>query len=453
MRYLIAIFIFAALGSVCFAASKPNILLIVSDDQGYHDLGCTGNKAIRTPHLDQLARRGVRLTNFYVTWPACTPSRGSILTGRYPQRNGLYDMIRNNTTDYGHKFTEEEYAVSPEMTLGLDLREVLLFEPLKKIGYRCGVVGKWDSGRAKRFLPPRRRADFFYGFANTGIDYWTHERYGIPSMFRGLKRIKEKGYATDLFEREAIRFLKESKGKPWLLYLPFNAPHGASNLSRPGVQAQEKYLKMYPDLDPKKNSTRHKAAVTNMDHAIGQVLEQIRRQGEEKNTLVIFFSDNGGSGAADNTPLRGRKAQMFEGGIRVPFVASWPGRLPQGKVSDELLSSLEIFPTLVQVAEAPLPANLQLDGFNMLPVLQGKAKSKRTTLFWQRRSDRAARVGKYKWVQSKKGSGLFDLSKDMGEKNDLSRSHPEVLARVKKEWQKWRKAMDAAEPRGPFRDY
>lgn len=362
-------------------------------------------------------------------------------------------MIRNNSTDYGKKFTEEEYAVSPEMTLGLDLREVLLSQPLKKVGYRCGMVGKWDSGRAKRYLPPRRGFDFFYGFANTGVDYWTHERYGVPSMFRGLERIKDKGYLTDLFEKEAIRFLKANHEHPWFLYLAFNAPHSASNLSRPGVQAKDEYLKMYPKHDVKKNSTRHMAAVTNMDHSIGQVLKQIRQQGDADNTLIIFFSDNGGSGAADNHPLRGRKAQMFEGGIRVPLIAHWPGVLPEGKVNDAFLSSFEIYPTLVDVAGASRPEGVKLDGFNMLKVLQGKEQSKRQSMFWQRRKDKAARVGKYKWVDSAKGKGLYDLSKDIGEKQDLSQSHPKVLARLKNAWQQWRKKMNEAEPRGPFRDY
>jgi arylsulfatase A len=172
------------------AAEKPNILLIVSDDQGYADGGCFGGKLVKTPHLDRLAKQGVRLTNYYVTWPACTPSRGSILTGRYPQHNGLYDMIRNNEVDYGYQFDEAAYAVSPEMTLGLDVREITMAQVLKNAGYTTGVVGKWDSGRARRFLPLQRGFDFYYGFANTGIDYWTHERYGIPSLFRGNERIK-----------------------------------------------------------------------------------------------------------------------------------------------------------------------------------------------------------------------------------------------------------------------
>src|SRR5918994_900478 len=198
---------------------RPNVLLIVSDDQGYADLGCFGGKRIKTPHLDRLARGGVRATSFYVTWPACTPSRGSLLTGRYPQRNGLYDMVRNDLVNYGHRYTPEEYAVSPEMTLGLDVREKTVGDVLRRTGYRTGMVGKWDMGQARRFLPLQRGFDVFFGHGNNGIDYYTHERYGVPSLFRGNDRVKETGYATDLFRREALRFLDGGKDEPFFLCL------------------------------------------------------------------------------------------------------------------------------------------------------------------------------------------------------------------------------------------
>lgn len=445
-----------ALAAPSVAAAKPelpNILLIVSDDQGFADGGCFGGKGILTPNLDKLAKDGVRLTNFYVTWPACTPSRGSLLTGRYPQRNGLYDMIRNNEVDFGFQYDEASYAVSPEMTLGLDVREVTIAQVFKKAGYATGVVGKWDSGRAKRFLPLQRGFDFFYGFANTGIDYWTHERYGIPSMFRGNERIKEEGYATDLFEREAAGFIRTNKNKPWFLYVPFNAPHSASNLKEKGVQAQDKYLKMYPDLDPKSNRARYLAAVTNMDLAIGNLLALLKELGLAESTLVIFHSDNGGSGPSDNGPLRGSKGTLYEGGIRVPFLARWPNVIPAGTVRNDLLTSLEVLPTVAAVANAELPKGVVLDGFNMIPALRGDKPSPRTEMFWQRRDDKAARVGSYKWVSTGKGEGLYDLSKDVGEKDDLSQAEPQTLARLRERWAAWRKQMDDSEPRGPFRDY
>ncbi len=442
----------------------PNILLIVSDDQGYNDLGCFGSSEVKTPNLDRLAAGGVRLTSFYVTWPACTPSRGSLLTGRYPQRNGTYDMYRNYLVDNDHLYTPDEYAVSPEMILGMDTREVLIPRVLKKAGYTSGIFGKWDLGQLHRFLPLQRGFDEFYGFTNTGIDYWTHERYGVHSMRRGNELTTEdKGtYATDLFRREALQFIKKHKDKPFFCYVPFNAPHGASNLSRPrpGVQAPLEYIrKHYGQYDPKDSNTkrakrqRYMAAVTYMDEAIGQMLDALEEQGQADNTLVIFFSDNGGGGGADNNPLRGHKGDMFEGGTRVPAICRWPGAIPAGTVCSEFLTSMEIFPMLCHAAGTSEPKSVPLDGFDMTAVLAGKQKSPRKEMFWQHRSDKAARVGNFKWVESSRGSGLFDLSKDIGEKNDLSKEKPQVLASVKARFDAWKKQMAAAEPRRPFRDF
>jgi arylsulfatase A-like enzyme len=472
LRSLLFLLAFVTTTLTAAAARRPNILLIVSDDQGYPDLGCIGTKPVLTPTLDRLAAEGVRATSFYVTWPACTPSRGSLLTGRYPQRNGLYDMVRNDMVNYGHRFTWEEYAVSPEMTLGLDPREITLGDVLKKAGYRTGVVGKWDMGQAKRYLPLQRGFDFFYGHGNNGIDYYTHERYGVPSMFRGNERTEEdKGtYATDLFKREALRFIRESGDKPWFLYLPFNAPHGASSFApetpepkpgtkaarRPpgeGVQVPEKYAALYRDKVKDDRLARYYGAVTCMDEAIGEVLALIRERGQDQNTLVIFFSDNGGSGNGGNAPLQGSKGTLWEGGLRVPFLAWWPGRLPAGKVTDEFLTSLELLPTLARVAGTRPPRGVTLDGFDMLPVLRGEQKSPRAEMFWQRRDDKAARVGQWKWLESARGKGLYDLTTDLGEKRDLSTERPDVLAMVKARFEAWRREMDASEPRGPFRDY
>jgi arylsulfatase A-like enzyme len=449
--------LFAALvsGLVRGADRAPNIVLIVSDDQGYPDLGIIGTKPILTPNLDRLAREGVRATSFYVTWCACTPSRGSILTGRYPQRNGLYDMVRNDMVNYQHQYTPEEYAVSPEMTLGLDPREITIGNVLQGAGYRTAVVGKWDMGQARRYLPLQRGFDFFYGHGNNGIDYYTHERYGIHSMFRGNERTKaDQGvYATDLFKREALRFVRENRERPFFLYLPFNAPHGASTLEKVGVQAPDEFIRRYPKMNPKERLTSYYAAVTCMDAAIGEVMGALTELGQDKNTLVLFMSDNGGSGNGGNAPLRGQKSTMWEGGLRVPFIAWWPGKLPAGVVTDEFLTSLELFPTLTAVAGAKPPAGVELDGFNLLPILRGEKKSPRTEMFWERRNERAARVGNWKWVASGKGGGLFDLSRDLGEKNDLSRAQPEMAAKLKRSFEAWKQRMDAAEPRGPFRDY
>lgn len=445
----------------CLLAAPPNVLLIVSDDQGYSDLGSLKRRPVNTPTLDRLAREGVTATNFYVTWPACTPSRGSILTGRYPQRNGLYDMVRNDMVNYGHRYRWDEYAVSPEMTLGLDGREKTIGDLLRAAGYKTGVVGKWDMGQAKRYLPIQRGFDFFYGHGNNGIDYYTHERYGVPSMFAGNERTTaDKGvYATELFRREAIRFVKANQGNPWFLYLCFNAPHGASSFASDnpgekkgaGVQAPDEYVKPYLSAGIRDRLARYYGAVTCMDDAIGSLLAVLREQGVEKNTLILFLSDNGGAG--DNQPLRGKKGSLWEGGLRSPFIAYWPERLPAQRTTHELLTGLEILPTILAAASVAAPAEIKLDGYDMLATLRGEKPSERTAMFWQQRSDKAARVGHLKWIESSKGSGLFDLASDLGETKDLSSERPDDVARIRAQFAAWRSEMDAAEPRGPFRDY
>ncbi|HEX3870825.1 MAG TPA: sulfatase-like hydrolase/transferase [Pirellulales bacterium] len=452
----------AAVTQAAEPASRPNILLIVSDDQGYPDLGCIGSKPIQTPNLDRLAAEGVRATSFYVSWPACTPSRSSILTGRYPQRNGLYDMVRNDLVNYGHRYSWDEYAVSPEMTLGLDPREVTIGDMLRTVGYATGVVGKWDMGQAKRYLPLQRGFDFFYGHGNNGIDYYTHERYGVPSMFRGNARTEEdKGaYATQVFGREAIGFLKQHLGqRPVFLYLPFNAPHGASTLAednggqKPGVQAPEEYVAKYRGIVKDEKLARYMAAVTCMDEVIGDVLKVVEDAGQTDNTIVMFLSDNGGSGNGGNAPLKGSKSTMWEGGLRVPFLMRWPYKVPAGKVTDEFLTALEIVPTLLAATGASAPAGVKLDGFDMLPVVRGETASSRTEMFWQRRGDKAARVGHWKWVDSAKGGGLFDLNADIGESTDLSGQKPDIARKLRERFVAWQQEMDAGPPRGPFRDY
>ncbi|MCR9294887.1 MAG: sulfatase-like hydrolase/transferase [bacterium] len=455
----------------------PNVLLIVSDDQGYQDLGCFGSQQVQTPHLDRLASAGLRLTNFYVSWPACTPSRGSLLTGRYPQRNGIYDMIRNEAPDFGYQYRPEEYEVTFERIGGMDTREILLPAMLKQRGYRTAIYGKWDLGSLKRYLPTARGFDAFYGFVNTGIDYFTHERYGVPSMYRGEQATQEdRGtYATELFLREAESFLSRHHQSPFFLYLPFNAPHSASNLDpaiRSAAQGTDAYKALYPELQaqaglqtgqrygrkvevPNRAARRleYVAAITQMDDAIGRLLQRLEEYQIVENTIVIFFSDNGGSGIADNGVLRGGKGQMFEGGIRVPAIIRFPNALPAGQTRDQLLSSMDLLPTILSWCQASQPVEIQFDGYDISQVLSENSESPRSSMFWQRKADCAARIGLWKWVDSKQGSGLFNLEIDPSESNDLSESQPQKLSQLKQHFADWQKEMENSEPRGPFRDY
>ncbi|MCH5374747.1 MAG: sulfatase-like hydrolase/transferase, partial [Planctomycetes bacterium] len=425
----------------------------------------------------RIAREGVRLTDFYVAWPACTPSRGAFLTGRYPQRNGIYDMIRNEAPDYGHKYSPQDYEVTWERIGGMDTREILLPRLLSQAGYCSGIFGKWDLGVHRRYLPLARGWDEFYGFVNTGIDYYTHERYGVPSMYRdNAPTTEDRGtYCTELFRREAVRFVRENRDRPFFLYLPFNAPHSASNLDpkiRAAPQAPDEWRRKYPALHAQEGfvestkygeaasvpntalrKTHYLGSVTAMDAAIGEVLDLLDQYRLADNTIVVFFSDNGGSGPADNSPLRGGKSQVFEGGIRVCCLLRYPPRIPAGSVNGQFLTSLEIFPTLLHLAGVQPPENLVLDGFDMMPVLADGQPSPRKAMFWKRREMEAARVENWKWIRNAAGTFLFDLSQDIGEKRNRIDTMPEKAAELEAQFDRWQQEMKAAEPRGPFRDF
>jgi arylsulfatase A-like enzyme len=391
----------------------------------------------------------------------------------------MYDMIRNEAPDYGHKYSPEEYAVTWERIGGMDTREVHLPQLLGQAGYYCGIFGKWDLGMHRRFLPLQRGWDEFYGFVNTGIDYYTHERYGVPSMYcNNAPTTEDQGtYCTDLFRREAVRFVKENRQRPFFLYLPFNAPHGASSLDqviRSAAQAPEPWRKMYPALHEQEGlvdgtrygkpakvpnralrKTHYLGSVTAMDAAIGEVLDLVDEFGLADNTIVVFFADNGGAVGvgADNSPLRAGKATVFEGGVRVCCLVRYPKRIAAGTVNHEFLTSMELVPTLLNLAGVAPPENVVLDGFDMLPVLAEGKPSSRQEMFWKRRGREAARVGQWKWVRNDGQVSLFNLTEDVGEKNDLAAAMPEKAREMQTHFENWLARMDSAEPRGPFKDF
>ena len=258
---------------------KPNIVLIVADDQGYNDLGCL-NGEIQTPNLDRLAKEGVRLTNYYVTWPACTPSRGSILTGRYPQRNGLYDMIRNDMVNYGHHYTPVEYAISPEMTLGLDVREITVAQILRQAGYATGIVGKWDSGRAKRFLPLATRLRFllrFCQYRNRLLDARTlrHPLACFAATSRSRSRVTPPSCSA---AKRSTSSASITTG-PSFFISPSTPRIPAPTWKKTGGKRRKNYIRKYPGCDPSKNRTKYMAMVTCMDDAIGAVLATLKELG------------------------------------------------------------------------------------------------------------------------------------------------------------------------------
>lgn len=421
---------------------RPNILLITADNLGYGDLGCYGNKVMQTPRLDQLAREGARLTDFYTASPTCTVSRATLLTGRYPQRIGLNHQLS----------ADENYAD------GLRQSERLIPQYLKPQGYRTACFGKWNVGFSKGSRPTERGFDEFFGFAAGNIDYYHHYYAGRHDLWRGLNEVFEKGYSTELFADEACRFITENQKRPFFIYLPFNAPHFPSKRNKqPGQgnewQAPDSAFAAYgysPETkDPRK---RYRAVVTALDTAIGRVLDQLDTCGLRDNTLVIWYSDNGafmlkdrGLEVASNKPLRDGGVTLWEGGIRVPAIVRYPGRIEAGSVNSSPLISLDILPTLIAVSGGERPADRTLDGTNMLPVLEHPEAAEPRTFFFQYRKYAAVRHANYKLLRTNpdKSFMLFDLDQDLSETTDLADQKPKIAKQMKAAYAAWEQRVQA----------
>lgn len=411
--------------------TKPNVLLIVADDLGYADVGFQGCKDIPTPQLDALAASGIVCANGYVSHPFCSPTRAGLLTGRYQQR-------------FGHENNPAWLPNDP--TVGLPLDQSTIADVLKAEGYDTGAVGKWHLGAHRSFHPNRRGFDTYFGLLGGGHQYFDHNKfltepqkarqeYFIP-LVRNESPVEESAYLTDAIGREAAAFVSAPRERPFFLYLAFNAPHTP-------LQAPAKYLELVKGIRDQKLRT-YGAMVAGMDAAVGEVMAALKRGGLEQNTLVFFFSDNGGPVNVTNcrnTPLRGQKGSVLEGGIRVPFVVSWPAVLKPGRF-DPPVSSLDVLPTAATVAGAPSMATEKRDGMDLIPFLRGKDSTPLNDrpLFWRTGGGEsfAVRKGSLKLVKfGKRPTELYDLSADVGEANDLAASRPEALAVLQKELNAW----------------
>jgi len=404
----------------------PNIVVILADDLGYGELGCQGCKDIPTPHVDSIARAGVRFTQGYVTCPVCAPTRAGLLTGRYQQRFG-FEMNPGPEANADEKF-------------GLPLDQPTLAERLKPAGYITGVVGKWHLGYKPELTPPRRGFDEFFGFLSGAHNYLSSGRRG--ELRRGMETVGgEKEYLTDAFGREAVAFIQKNKAKPFFLYLPFNAVHTP-------LEATEKYLKRVEHIGDAKRRT-YAAMTVAMDDAVGRVLETLRTEGLEDNTLIFFLSDNGGPTphtTSSNGPLRGYKGQVWEGGIRVPFMVQWKARLPAGKVFSEPVSSLDIVPTVMAAVGRPAGPDDRLDGVNLLPYLVGEKPGRpHDALYWRFDTKRAIRSGDWKLVKEERQDRweLYNLADDIGESKDLAEKMPEKVEELERAWQEWNVQLQA----------
>jgi arylsulfatase A-like enzyme len=425
------------------AARRPNLVVILADDMGYGDIGCYGSPDVPTPHIDSIARGGTRFTDGYVSCAVCSPSRVALLTGRYQQR-------------FGHEFNSGPPEREAQVNFGLPADARILPHYLKPQGYRSAAIGKWHLGIRPGYHPLDRGFDEFYGFLTGGNDFVVKRTSGaraagadgagpnIPEqrrapILRNREVVIEDSYLTDAFGAEAVRFIDRNHANPFFLYLAFNAIHTP-------LQATERYLRRFAGIKNEKH--RMLAAMTAaLDDAVGAVIAKLRERDIEKNTLVIFLSDNGCpvmTGAGTNGPLNGEKVTYYEGGIRVPFLAYWPGRIPAAKVYREPVISRDIVPTFLSAANVRV-GDVNFDGVDLLPWLNGRNGTPHDALFWRAGQGRAARIGNWKLVEfGDRYSRLYDLAKDMGEKHDLSTSNPEQARRLREAWKAWSAQMKPA---------
>ena len=438
---LLPLLVALALSPVALAenAKRPNVIVIVADDLGYADVGFNGCKDIPTPHIDSLAQHGVRCTNGYVSHPFCSPTRAGLLTGRYQHR-------------FGH---ENNPAWKPDdANVGLSFDQITLPQILKDAGYATGAVGKWHLGAEPRFHPNERGFTEYFGFLGGGHVYIPGSKGGVEytiPVLRNKEPVDEKEYMTDALSREAAAFVARhgkaqrapENGKPFFLYLAYNAVHTP-------LQAPEKYLSRFSKITDERRRTY--AAMTGaMDDGIGQVLAAVKDAGIEKDTMIWFFSDNGGPppnvAPTDNTPLRGHKGQLLEGGIRVPFAVRWTGHLPEGAVYAQPVISLDVFATAAALAGAQTPPDRKMDSVNILPHLLGEVKTPpHDWLHWRTGGGTtwAVRNGKYKLVHLAAGAEqLYDLDADIAEAKDLAGENPDIVEQFRKGHDAWNAEMIA----------
>lgn len=421
-----------AIGTFCTsaAAEKPNLVFILADDLGYGDLGCYGSPDIRTPHLDRLAAQGVRFTDAYSNGSVCSPTRAAFITGRYQQRIGLEWAV---------------YYDVPEE--GLPPQETSLATMLRQAGYFTAMSGKWHLGYGD-WNPTRHGFDRFFGMLGGNIHYFEHYgRKGTPDLWLDEQPIKRKGYITDLIAEQALRFVAEAGDRPFFLYVPFNAPHfpfqGPDDADR--------------TVTPKQgwqtgDRETYAAMVESLDTNVGRIVEAIDAQGLDKKTLIVFTSDNGGDVHSRNAPLSGGKGKLSEGGIRVPCIARWTGKLPSGKPISEPAITLDFSATFLKLAGATAPANRPPDGIDLMPILEGTADPKERSLFWRRALDpwrknvkpqRAVRQGTWKYVDYPDGrQELFNLASDLSEAHNLRDAQPEVAENLRRQLDAWEADVD-----------
>lgn len=454
---------------------KPNIIILLADDLGKYDISLYGGKSTPTPQIDSLAASGVTFTDGYVSSSICSPSRAGLLTGRYQERFGHEFQPgdrypKNNLEYYAVKYliNTDSWRINPKIkypndasiaTQGLPQSEITFADLAKRKGYSTAIIGKWHLGHNKGFFPLDRGFDYHYGFYQafslfvpeddnpdiinhhhkdfTDKVIWGNGRVGIGKIRRDTTIVEEKAYLTEKFAEEAEAFIDKNKTKPFLLYVPFNAPHTP-------FQVRKKYYDRFPNVKDE-NKRVYFAMISALDDAVGRIRAKVKKEGLEENTLIIFASDNGGADytfATTNAPLKGGKFSHFEGGINVPFALSWKGKIKPNTVYKTPVSSLDIFSTIAAAIHSDLPKDRVYDGVDLISTVNNN-KEAHKNLYWRSGDAKAIRSGDWKLIISGKTheKWLYDLSKDKSEKIDLTSKNPKKVKELQAALQNWEKGL------------
>ena len=405
---------------------RPNVLFILADDLGYGDLSCYGRPDYRTPVLDNLARQGMKFMSAYAAAPVCTPTRCALVTGRYPQRIevGLYEPLGARNMDKG---------LPPDHPTVASL--------LRKNGYDTALIGKWHLGWRPEFGPNRHGYEEFFGILSGAGDYFTHKSSDSTGsdLWENLAPIERVGYLTDLLSDRAVQFIARPRTRPFYLSLQYTAPHSpwegpedaaiGHTSHGDGPMTAGGSLKIYSSM------------MKSMDTGIGRVLQALRREKLERDTLVIFTSDNGGERYSYNWPFSFQKLYLWEGGIRVPAIVRWSGVTPAGRITEQPAITMDWTATILAVTGTPADPSYPLDGEDLMPVCKGTRAAYDRTFFWRTQTRDAARMGNWKYLKESDGEHLFDLSIDPGEKNDLRMTHAETFERIRNQYLAWNARM------------